>query len=621
MAVISLAGMLCLCVFSLNLLYHTMMRDRIAGIRNVTDVGLSLAQSYYAREQSGELTQAQAQAGAEQAISSLKYAADGYVFVNNSKGIRVVFSPNPKEVGQNVWNSHDAHGVYMNQLMTRRALAGSTAPVFYSFPKPGSSVPLPKVAVTNYFAPWDWIIGTGVYVDDVHRDFIALLWAFTKFMVPVLLILFGCALWLSRSIARPIKQLTNQTNQLVNGNLAVTVEGVDRHDEIGTLAMAIDAFKAASIKKQELEAEAAEARSLAEQERMRDEARRAEAARQLEGVVGGLANGLERLSKGDLVFRLATPFSGDYEKLRTDFNAAVATLQETMRAIKQNTAGVRAGAGEITQASDNLSRRTEQQAATLEQTAAALNQITSTLRLTAENAGTARSMVASARLDAERSGEVVRETVAAMAGIEESSRQITNIISVIDEIAFQTNLLALNAGVEAARAGDAGRGFAVVATEVRALAQRSADAAKEIKTLISASGEQVRAGVRLVGETGEALARIVEQVLKINGLVGDIAASAQEQANGLNEVNAATNQMDQVTQQNAAMAEEYSAASHRLAQEAGELAGLVGQFVISQANEAVTRQPQPARPPAPVRAASGARPRATLVTAENWSDF
>ena len=317
-----------------------------------------------------------------------------------------------------------------------------------------------------------------------------------------------------------------------------------------------------------------------------------------------VATGLEKLSSGDLLFRLTTAFGGDYEKLRADFNAAMEKLQETMQAIATNTQGVRSGAEEITQASDDLSRRTEQQAASLEETAAALDQITATVRRTAEVANEARDVVSTSKSDAERSGDVVRETVSAMSGIETSSKQIGNIIGVIDEIAFQTNLLALNAGVEAARAGDAGRGFAVVATEVRALAQRSADAAKEIKTLISASGQQVATGVKLVSETGQALGRIVTQVTQLNGLVVELAASAKEQATGLGEVNSAVNQMDQVTQQNAAMVEEATAASHGLSGEAEELARLVGQFRIGE------------RPAAPVlkRAAPKATPKPRVVT-------
>ncbi|HUW80781.1 MAG TPA: methyl-accepting chemotaxis protein [Acidocella sp.] len=308
-------------------------------------------------------------------------------------------------------------------------------------------------------------------------------------------------------------------------------------------------------------------------------------------VVDGMAMALAGLARGDLTARITQEFPAAHLALKADFNSAMETLQETMKSIAANTQGVRSGAGEITQASDDLSRRTEQQAASLEETAAALDEITATVRKTAEGATEARNVVSAAKSDAEHSGEVVRETVSAMTGIETSSKQIGNIIGVIDEIAFQTNLLALNAGVEAARAGDAGRGFAVVATEVRALAQRSADAAKEIKTLISVSGAQVETGVKLVGETGKALGRIVEQVNRLNTLVADIAGSAQEQATGLNEVNTAVNQMDQVTQQNAAMVEQSTAASHNLAAEAEALSRLVGQFQIGHVEQTHVAKP------------------------------
>ncbi len=297
-------------------------------------------------------------------------------------------------------------------------------------------------------------------------------------------------------------------------------------------------------------------------------------------AVTEIGNALTALAEGDLEQRIEHPFIPELDKLRTDFNQALGKLQQTMRAIAEDTQAVRSGASQITEASDDLARRTEQQAASLEQTAAALDQITTTVRKTAEGAVGARNIVTDAKLDAERSGQIVSETVQAMNGIEKSSREIGNIIGVIDEIAFQTNLLALNAGVEAARAGDAGRGFAVVASEVRALAQRSADAAKDIKTLIATSGRQVEIGVKLVAETGQALTRIVERVSQLNSVVADISASVQEQSTALHEVNTAINQMDQFTQQNAAMVEQSTAASHSLVKEAEELSSLVGQFAI-----------------------------------------
>jgi methyl-accepting chemotaxis protein len=396
-------------------------------------------------------------------------------------------------------------------------------------------------------------------------------------------------------VIQPLQGLQAVMGRLAGGDWKANVDGADRKDEVGAMARAVQVFKEAGLEKVRLDAEAKSLAAATEAERAKNQAEREAQAAQARGVVESVATGLERLAGGELIFRLNTAFPADYEKLRMDFNAAMEKLQGTMQAIASNTQGVRSGAGEITQASDDLARRTEQQAASLEETAAALDQITATVRKTAENAGDARTLVTTARSDAESSGTVVRETVSAMNAIEASSKQIGNIIGVIDEIAFQTNLLALNAGVEAARAGDAGRGFAVVATEVRALAQRSADAAKEIKSLISASGQQVEGGVRLVSETGKALGRIVEQVARLSSLVTDIAASAQEQATGLAEVNTAVNQMDQVTQQNAAMVEQATAASHSLAGEAQELSRLVSQFSIGQAAQVAPAAPAPRR--------------------------
>jgi methyl-accepting chemotaxis protein len=295
-------------------------------------------------------------------------------------------------------------------------------------------------------------------------------------------------------------------------------------------------------------------------------------------AVDAVAAGLAQLAGNNLTYRIDRPVDAAYEKVRGDFNAAAETLEATMSAILVSTNSVGGGAQEIASASSDLSRRTEQQAASLEETAAALDEITATVRRSAEGAKQAFGAASEARADAHRSGEVVREAVSAMDAIESSSRQITQIIGVIDEIAFQTNLLALNAGVEAARAGDAGRGFAGVASEVRALAQRSAEAAKEIKTLIATSSAQVGRGVKLVAQTGEALAEIVTKVAQIDGLISEIASSSQEQATGLAQVNVAVNQMDQVTQQNAGMVEEATAAAASLSNESRELTRLVGQF-------------------------------------------
>ncbi|USQ96431.1 methyl-accepting chemotaxis protein [Caulobacter sp. RL271] len=311
-------------------------------------------------------------------------------------------------------------------------------------------------------------------------------------------------------------------------------------------------------------------------------------------AVEEVANGLEQLARNNLKHRIEAVIDPAFEKVRQDFNTAMRMLDETMTAVSGSTDSVSSGAEEIASASSDLSRRTEQQAASLEETAAALDEITATVRRSAEGAKQASMAATAARGDAATSGRVVGEAVAAMGEIDSSSRQITQIIGVIDEIAFQTNLLALNAGVEAARAGEAGRGFAVVASEVRALAQRSADAAKQIKTLIATSSAQVERGVKLVDETGRALTGIVERVTEIDGLISEIAKSSQEQATGLHEVNTAVNQMDQVTQQNAAMVEEATAAAANLKAGSQELAELVGRFQTGAGGGG--RRPQVAQP-------------------------
>ncbi len=309
-----------------------------------------------------------------------------------------------------------------------------------------------------------------------------------------------------------------------------------------------------------------------------------EAESNINTAVAALAEALSELAGGNLEASIHQDVATEFNKLKSDFNAAAKELQSTIQLVKQGAENIKLGTDEISEASNDLSRRTENQAASLEETAAAVKEITQTVNKTAKSATHARDTVSAAKVDAEKSGEIVRKAIDAMNAIENSSKQISQIIGVIDEIAFQTNLLALNAGVEAARAGDAGRGFAVVASEVRALAQRSADAAKEIKGLISASTTQVAQGVQLVGETGKSLTRIVEQVGNINAIVVEIASTANEQALGLGQVNTAIGEMDQVTQQNAAMVEQATAATQALSRQTEDMARLVSKFRIGESS-------------------------------------
>lgn len=396
-------------------------------------------------------------------------------------------------------------------------------------------------------------------------------------------------------------------NKPINGAFILTLpDGSERHLEGAALPILDNngkMFLFTLLAFDRTEVQAAEARAKAE---------RADMAADQQAIVGALGAALARLSEGDLAERIEQPLPEDYEALRDNFNTTLVKLRDAIGVVRENAASIRSEAAQMSGASDDLAQRTEKQAATLEETAAALNQLTASVAAAAKGAEQANDMVESARKNAETSGGVVREAVQAMSEIEQSSNKISKITSVIDEIAFQTNLLALNAGVEAARAGEAGRGFAVVASEVRALAQRSSDAAHEIAGLIASSSEQVRRGVGLVGQAGEALNGIQSSVQDILGHVVDIASSTREQSTGLTEINSAMHQLDQVTQQNAAMFEEALAISQSLNKGAEELNSTMAQFrlgpvAVPQSNAA---SPTSANETMPV--ASGLQSRRTL---------
>ncbi|MGO8143147.1 methyl-accepting chemotaxis protein [Rhizobium leguminosarum] len=409
-------------------------------------------------------------------------------------------------------------------------------------------------------------------------------------------------------IAGPMTQLRLRMSRLAEGDTTSDVGGLDRGDEVGQMAKAVSVFRDNAIERARIEARAETDRDVSDSERREREAQKAREASELDRAVTALGDGLRRLAAGDLASHIAEPFVAHLDALREDFNNSVEKLNETLHTVGANARAIGAGANEIRSSADQLSQRTEQQSASVEETAAALEEITTTVRDAAKRAEEASQLVARTRLGAEKSGEVVRKAVSAMQQIEKSSGEISNIIGVIDDIAFQTNLLALNAGVEAARAGDAGKGFAVVAQEVRELAQRSAKAAKEIKALISTSGSHVQTGVSLVGETGKALDSIVQEVQEINQHVHAIAEASREQSIGLQEINTAVNTMDQGTQQNAAMVEESTAASHNLATEATALNNLLGQFRLTGTGGFTTSAPIATAPRAAARPAARAAP-------------
>lgn len=461
-------------------------------------------------------------------------------------------------------------------------------------------------------------------------------------------------------LSRPIRKVTDAIKQVADGQFDIEVPFAGRPDEIGEMAAAVDVFKenGKAVRRMNAEETAMRARSDELQSSMSlavsaaaagDFSRRIdkdygdanlnrfagnvnELLVSVDTGIGEVRRVIASLADGDLTQAMKGEFQGAFAELQQNVNATLSTLKSTMREVRETTSSINSNTNEMRHASDDLSKRTEQQAAALEETSAALDEITSVVQNSTERAREASVMVGEAKEDAARSGTVVRNAVDAMGRIEQASGEISQIIGVIDDIAFQTNLLALNAGVEAARAGDAGKGFAVVAQEVRELAQRSATAAKDIKALISKSGDQVKVGVKLVQATGEALSTIEGRVLKINDHIHSIATAAREQATGLSEVNTAVNQMDQVTQRNAAMVEETSAATHRLAGEADTLVRLVSRFKVDGGNISA---PVPARAETHRPAASPARrmidkvatafggssTRSPAAAAQSWEEF
>jgi methyl-accepting chemotaxis protein len=382
-------------------------------------------------------------------------------------------------------------------------------------------------------------------------------------------------------VRRPLNGVLSVVGRLTQGDYETPVEYVKRTDETGMLARALEQFRhdlknGVNARREQEKLERA-MQSEREQQMAIDNAK----AEDLRHFVHQVQTGFTALARGDLTVRMNEAVAPEFEGIRENFNSSVASLEQAVDGVIVTVATIRSGLGEISVASNDLARRTEQQAASLEETIAALAEVSRGVNSTADGASKAQAIVGTARSNAERGGDIVSRAIDAMSAIQGSSEKIGNIIGVIDEIAFQTNLLALNAGVEAARAGEAGKGFAVVAQEVRELAQRSATAAREIKELISTSSAQVQSGVDLVKASGGSLAEIVAQVVSMSDTMDQIAHAAREQAASLREVTAAGDNMDKVTQQNAAMVEETTAAAQNLSHETDNLATMVQRFRTS----------------------------------------
>ena len=625
-AIVAVAAVVLL-VLSETLLYfainnaYEMRRQHLS---DVTDTAVSVLDDLQAQVEAGKMTLDAAQAEGVRRLTALRYDTAGYFYVLDHTGVMLAHPTMPEWVGTSQIDLEDPKGtkIFQEMIALVQADAGGGSLRYY-FKKPDSETPLEKISYVRDFTAWGWIVGTGSYVEDItaalgHLRRVSMV-AMGLGAVALLIV----STLLARSVIGPFSAVLARMGQMSRGDTESPVPCTDQRSEVGQMAAELELFRQALVEKEALEvsrraqeaqmaaaereahareaelrereaAAKAEAERLEALRRAEDEARRASAEAEREAtmreqnqVVELLAGGLAAMSEGDLTAQITQAFPPGYEELRENFNRALDKMAVLMATILRSTGVLEAEANQLSLASLELGRRTETQAASLEETAAAMNEMAASVENAVKGAREAASAVAKTRSTTSEGRDVVRQTLAAMNDIAKSSEQISKITSVIDDIAFQTNLLALNAGVEAARAGETGRGFAVVASEVRALAQRSSEAAKEIADLIETSSRQVRSGVGLAAGSNTALEQIEGLVGQLDGLLSAIAGSAAEQSSGISEVTAAVNQLDQVTQHNAAMFEENSAATQGLLSEAQTLRELGAVFRIPE--EAASR--------------------------------
>ncbi|MBH1548040.1 MULTISPECIES: methyl-accepting chemotaxis protein [unclassified Stenotrophomonas] len=727
-------GVIALSVIAARMQYLDLTETRKSALKTQVQLSYGILQHYHRLAGTGELSEEAAKSAALQALEVMRAGNDTYYFNIYDTGYRLLMHPFRKDlVGKDMkdFRTDDGVRIYYDQVEAARAGGGF---VNYRWAKPGSKGEVEKVAYAGLFAPWNWVVSSGVYMDDVQKQALV----FTAIMAVsggvLVLIVLALSWVIGNRIAVPLKQATAVAEGIAGGKLDSHI-GPQPHDETGRLleAMAgmqqqlhavitgqremarrhdggelsyrIDASafpgeyglmvqetnalvgghvqtlhdvldvvqqyavgdlsrdiarypgeKAAMTTtvdtvKANLGRINAEIKQLASAAAAGDFSLRGDAQRfdhdfrlMLENLnammavsddnLGKLSQLLSAIAEGDLTARMHGDYQGVFARMRDDANTTVAQLTQIVGQIQASASSITLAAGEIASGNSDLSRRTEQQAANLEETAASMEELTSTVRQNAEHARQANQLAIGAHGVASQGGDVVGQVVTTMSAIEASSKKIAEIISVIDGIAFQTNILALNAAVEAARAGEQGRGFAVVASEVRTLAQRSAAAAKEIKGLIDDSVGKVAEGSALVHKAGATMGEIVASVQRVTDIMAEISAASQEQSAGIEQVNQTVVQMDETTQQNAALVEEATAAARAMEDQAGQLADAVAIFrldnQVSAAVKAVAARaeparittvarPQPTSTPAPVRRSSNA---STFAASDSdWQEF
>ena len=559
--------------------------DRFDMLRTQVESGISVLDQYYQREKSGEMTHEAAQAEAFKLLSHVSFAPAGYLFGFDYNVVQRIH-PSPVNIGKDMSSQVDKNGTHFSKEMVEKGIKGGGRTIYY-WNKPGhaDSEFFLKGSYSAAYAPWQLVLGSGVYMDDLQAQINSTMWRALLICGLVFLIGIGAALYFIRGITKPLAEVHAALKAVADEDVKANIPHADMRNEIGLMAKATQALQE-KIRERHTLADRQAAQELEiSNEREQNLRQQQDEAREQARVVSVIGRALEDLAQGNLTIRCSDLGAG-YEGLRNNFNEALSHLEAAMGRVTSKGNDIGLSKEEIRRASNELSQRTERQAASLEETSAALDELTVAVRQTAEGAHEASKRVHAVSTEASRSDAVVAQAIEAMSGIEKSSSEIGKIIGVIDEIAFQTNLLALNAGVEAARAGESGKGFAVVAQEVRELAQRSAAAAKEIKDQIARSSGQVDQGVRLVGEAGEALKRISDQIKAANEIVSKIAHSASEQDTTLRSISSSMNQLDAATQQNAAMAEETTASAETLAADTEDLLALIRGFRVNDGHPA-----------------------------------
>ena len=580
-------------VFLLQSKSHS-LEEKQDKTRNLVESAHSIVAHYHKLEKDGVLTRAEAQKRAGDAVRQLRYEGEEYFWINDMTPKTLVHGARAEMEGKDMTGVKDPNGklLFMEFVKVVKEQGGGF--VDYYWPKAGSEVPVPKLSYVKGFTPWEWVIGTGIYIDDLEAEFRQQVGQLAAMILPILLVLGALSLLISRSIARQLggepTYAAEAVHRIANGDLSMDLEvrDGDTTSLLASLKSMQDSLRS-TMGEVQVMVEAAATRGEFDV-RVNADTRKgfmrtlAQQLNQLSEITDkGLRDVMQvadALAHGDLTQTVNNDYPGLFGQTRDGINATVDNLRKLVEEIKGSVDSINIASKEIAQGNQDLSQRTEEQASSLEETASSMEELTSTVKQNAENARQANQLANGASEAAGKGGVVVGEVVGTMRSINDSSRKIVDIISVIDGIAFQTNILALNAAVEAARAGEQGRGFAVVASEVRSLAQRSAGAAKEIKALIDDSVEKVEKGSRLVEQAGTSMDEIVGSIKRVTDVMGEISAASIEQSSGIEQVNQAVTQMDEVTQQNAALVEEAAAAAEALEEQAQNLWQAVSVFKL-----------------------------------------